>query len=327
MKKICDELQKAALLVASHKNPEGDAIGSTLAFYHTFPDKKVELFNADPVPYFLKFLPGVEKIRHQMNELSGEYDLVVIVDCANPDRVCERFFQQIKPKFTINIDHHESNSYFGDLNLIDPKASSTGELLFQLFSCFPQKINSQTATCLYTAIMMDTGSFRYINTTPRSLEIASKLANLGADPAWIARNVYESHPPARLILLGMALQTMVFSPDGKRAEMTLTKEMFQKAQADVSFSEGFINYLTSVAGVEVAVLFRELDKNTYKVSFRSQGRVNVAKLAEELGGGGHFQASGTTLKGSLDDIKKLVRQKVDELIAQSKNASQRSYSN
>jgi len=317
--KICEELEQASrLLVASHQNPEGDAIGSSLAILHHFPEKKIEVFNADPLPYFLEFLPASEKIIHKLDELSWDYELALVLDCAHLERVEKDFARRLQGIRIINIDHHQSNCQFGELNLVEAQASSTGEILYQLFSHLGRPISRDTATCLYTAIMMDTGSFRYINTTPASLEIAFQLAKLGANPAYIARQVYENHPPARLLLLAQTLQTLKFGSEGRRAEIVLTQEMFKKAGASPSMAEGFINYLTSVRGVEVAILFRELELGRYKVSFRSQGKVNVAKLAEELGGGGHFQASGATLEGKLEEIQALVRKKVDELIAQVK---------
>jgi phosphoesterase RecJ-like protein len=317
IQKINNRLESArSILVASHKNPEGDALGSSLALYHHFGQgKKIQVFNLDPVPYFLEFLPGSEKIIHQLKDLDPDFEIAVVLDCANLNRVCDDFPQFLKGKSLINIDHHQTASQFGELNLVNPLASSTGEILFQLFFDSERTISRNTATCLYTAISMDTGSFQYPNTTRATLETAASLVKLGAEPARIAHNLYETHPQSRLLLLAQVMPTVKFSENGKRAEMTLTSEMFQKAGAGPAMAEGFINFLTSVKGVEVAILFRELQPGKFKVSFRSLGRIDVARLSEKFGGGGHKQAAGATLEGGLEQIQSLIRREVDEIIS------------
>jgi len=314
--KINKEIERASrILVASHQNPEGDAIGSALALYHHWKDEKeIQVFNEDKAPYFLCFLPGAELIKHRLRELKRNFDLVVVVDCANLSRVSEKFSEFIKGRKIINIDHHQTNSNFGMLNLVSAQASSTGEIIFELLKKSGKRLNPETATCLYTAISMDTGSFQYINTSYNSFKTATELVKLGAQPNQIAKAVYHSHPPARLLLLCQVLATLEFSKNQKRADITLSQDMYKKAQASPEMAEGFINYLTSIKGIEVAILFRQVEKNQYKVTFRSMGKVNVARLAEELGGGGHHQASGATLNGSLEQIKRQIRVRVDNLI-------------
>jgi phosphoesterase RecJ-like protein len=315
--KIINEIGQArSILVASHRNPEGDALGSSLAVFHQFgKDRRIQVFNSDPVPYFLAFLPGADQVIHELGKIKADYDLLVVVDCANLSRVCEKFPEFAAGRKIINIDHHESNHEFGFLNLVEPKASSAGEILYKLFNESGRPINKNAATCLYAAISMDTGSFQYINTSQVTLDAASALVRLGAEPAVISRNLYESHPKSRLLLLAQVLQTVKFSDDHKRADMTLTREMFDKAQAGPAMAEGFINFLTSVAGVEVAILFRQLGLDKFKVSFRSVDKINVAQLSEKFGGGGHHQAAGATLEGTLEDIQNLIRKEVDDLIA------------
>jgi len=318
IQKIINEIENASsILVASHRNPEGDALGSSLALFHHFREgKKIQVFNSDSIPYFLAFLPGTELVIHELEKINPGFDLAVVVDCASLPRVCDEFPELVKGKKIINIDHHESNNQFGDLNLVNQSASSTGEILFKLFSESDRTINKDTAACLYAAISMDTGSFQYINTTQISLETAANLVRLGADPAFISHQLYEQHPKSRILLLAQALQTIKFSDNNKRAEMTLTKKMFESAGAATAMSEGFINFLTTIKGVEVAILFRELGPNKFKVSFRSLGKINVARLSEKFGGGGHPQAAGATLEGELEDIKKLISREVDALIAE-----------
>jgi len=318
IQKINNELENAgSILVASHKNPEGDALGSSLALYHHFGQgKKIQVFNLDPVPYFLEFLPGSEKVIHQLKDLDPDFELAVVVDCAGLNRVCDEFPPFLRGKKLINIDHHQTGSEFGQLNLLNSRASSTGEILFQLFFDSERTISRNTATCLYAALSMDTGSFQYPNTTRATLETAASLVKLGAEPARIAHNLYETHPRSRLLLLAQVMPTVKFSENGKRAEMTLTSEMFQKAGANPAMAEGFINFLTTVKGVEVAILFRQLEPGKFKVSFRSLGKIDVARLSEKFGGGGHQQAAGATLEGELEEIQSLIRREVDELVRQ-----------
>ena len=175
--------------------------------------------------------------------------------------------------------------------------------------------SSCTATCLYAAISNDTGSFQYTNTSQYSLETASSLVKLGANPAAIAHYLYETHPRSRLMLLAQMLQTLKFSDDGRRGEVTLTKKMFESTGANVAMSEGFVNFLTATAGVEVAILFREQGPDKYKISLRSFGDLNVSKLCEKHGGGGHSQAAGCTIEGKLEDVQATVRKEVDELLS------------
>ena len=315
--KIISEIEKAkTILVAAHRNPEADALGSSLAIFHHFgKDKKITVFYDDSLPYFLEFLPGVELVVHDLAKLSRDFDLAVIVDCANLSRVCEKFPEFIKGKRILNIDHHESNALYGELNLVEPKASSTGEVLFKMFSNSDRLIRKNTATCLYAAISNDTGSFQYTNTSQYSLETASSLVKLGANPAAIAHYLYETHPRSRLMLLAQMLQTLKFSDDGRRGEVTLTKKMFESTGANVAMSEGFVNFLTATAGVEVAILFREQGPDKYKISLRSFGDLNVSKLCEKHGGGGHSQAAGCTIEGKLEDVQATVRKEVDELLS------------
>jgi len=315
-RKIINEIEASrSILVAAHRNPEGDALGSSLAVFNLFgKDKQVQVFNPDLMPYFLAFLPGAGLVVHDLQEIKP-FELAIVVDCSNLNRVCDQFPEFLAGKKIINIDHHETNNNFGELNLVDPKASSTGEILYQLFKGSGRPINKDAATCLYAAISMDTGSFQYQNTTQLTLDAAAGLIKLGAKPAEISHNLYERHPKSRLLLLAQVMPTVKFSDNGQRAEMTLTKEMLDKAQAGPAMAEGFINFLTSVASVEVAILFRQLGKEKYKVSFRSTEKFNVARLCEKFGGGGHRQAAGATLEGKLEDIQKLIRKEVDDLIA------------
>jgi phosphoesterase RecJ-like protein len=323
VRQILDALSRhREFVVACHVNPEGDALGSALALKAFLEEqgKHVKTFCQDPVPHILEFLPGSETVISRISELDLP-EAILIVDCAELERTGEEFtqfvanFQDKTSGPVINIDHHESNNLFGDINLVRPEASSTCEILYDLFQTSAQDISLTNATCLYTGLVHDTGSFQFPNTTARTLKTGASLVRIGVRPAEVSRNLYENQAPARLKLLALALLTLRFEDNGRRAEMVLTSEMFQKTGTAADAAEGFINYLSAVQGVEVAMLFREQSPKIYKVSFRSREHVDVGKVAASLGGGGHRQASGASLEGSLEQVRNLVHARLDQYMA------------
>lgn len=299
----------STLLIAAHKDPEGDAIGSTLALGLALEQqgKEVTFFNEDPLPYNLGFLPGVSRLRRAL--APGEtFDLAVVLDCGEAPRLGQPFLLQPPPfRALINIDHHPTNPGFGPQAWIDAQASSTGEMVYKLLQALAAPIDRRVATCLYTAIFTDTGSFRYGNTTPLALRQAAELLELGVDPWLVAQNVYETQPLPRLQLIGAALSTLEFWPECATAAMTLTRAAQQQFESEAGFSDGIINYPRSLRGAEVAALFRELPDGRVKVSFRSRGAFDVAALCQSFGGGGHRQAAGCTLCGTLPAVQKTIR--------------------
>ncbi len=323
VRQILDAMSRHREFVAAcHVNPEGDALGSALALRAFLKEqgKHVKPFCKDQVPHILKFLPGSEAVISRVSELDLP-EAILIVDCAELERTGDEFMQFVANfhrKATgavINIDHHESNTLFGDINLVEPEASSTCEVLYDLFQDSAQDISLANATCLYTGLVHDTGSFQFPNTTARTLKSAASLVEIGVKPTEVSRNLYENQPQARLRLLALALATLRFEDRGRRAEMVLTSEMFQKTGTGADAVEGFINYLSAVQGVEVAVLFREDSPKRYKVSLRSHEQVDVGKVAASLGGGGHRQAAGATLEGSLKQVRNSVHNLLDQYMA------------
>jgi phosphoesterase RecJ-like protein len=287
-------------LISSHTNPEGDAIGSVLALSLGLKSlgKKVEVLIQDPVPEMLMFLPGVEDIVHQVHS-STRFDIAFALDCGGPDRLGNAVQEVKQAGKIINIDHHTGNSYFGDFNLVDPAASSTAEIIYDLFQAIPIEFTKPVAENIYTGILTDTGSFRYSNTSPKAFAIARACLLAGVDPWKQAEKIYETQPLARLRLLKLALATLEVTADGRISSMMVSRKMMEESGASTGLTEDFINYPRSLEGTEVALLFREISSDEYRISFRSRGTVDVAKIAREFRGGGHPNAAGCTLEGSL----------------------------
>jgi phosphoesterase RecJ-like protein len=206
----------------------------------------------------------------------------------------------------INIDHHLSCEEFGKYNLIDSTASATGALIYRIIRGAGHPINFEIALCIYTAIITDTGSFRYSNSNPEAFAIAGEMIAAGVNAWDVAENLYESQPRKRLELLSQVLPTLVFSSRGDVASLTVMLDMYDRTGTGPELTDGFINYPRSVRGVEVSLLFREIKPGSWKIGFRSKGKVDVAALAAAFGGGGHHNAAGCNLDGDLAEVKERV---------------------
>lgn len=313
----------ARIFLTTHVNPDGDAIGSLLALNRLLRGlgREATAFMADPIPSNFRFLPTSDLVIHTIEAVRGKsFDLGVVVDSTDWERTGKDIPSEVKLKKVINIDHHVSNNSFGDINYINPSASAVGEMLYDVIQAMKAPIDAQVATCLYTAIMTDTGSFTYSNTTARAFEISEKLVRCGAQPAKIAEEINENYSVSRLELLRLALASLEFSEGRRIGSMTITQNMFNKTHTGPDMIEGFIDYPRFVAGVKVAVLFRELPGGGYKVSFRSRDTLDVSRVAGSFGGGGHVNASGCTVYGDLAQVKRQVysvtRKVLEETIKQ-----------
>ncbi|OGW50282.1 MAG: hypothetical protein A2078_12990 [Nitrospirae bacterium GWC2_57_9] len=306
--------RSVTVLVSVHKSPDGDALGSQLALVLALEKKgkKVIAQNLDPVPEIYRFLPGSERIKVG-RALSGRFDAIVVLD-ADPPRT-GLFDGGVPADMLINIDHHVTNPRQWPLTWLDADAAATGEMIHELIRQLNVPINPEIALCLYTSIFTDTGSFRYANTTARSMRIAADMIDAGADPWLVTENVYESFAYRRLKLLGNVLAGIEKSEDGRVAWVVVTEELFRQNGATPEDTDNFVNFVRSTKGVEVAVLFRQTADRQYKISLRSKGRIDLAGLAQSLGGGGHKNAAGSTLDGTLGEVKKRVLGAVTEAIA------------
>ncbi len=296
----------SSFIVASHIDPEGDAIGSSLALYFALTNlgKKVCVYNESPLPKILKFLPGSDIIVRDIYS-PDEYDCIFIVDCGDIERV-GKLSKRLEKLRIINIDHHSTNTSFGHINIVDRQAAATGEVMFNVLEELAIPITKEIAINLYTAILVDTGSFRYSSTSSESFLICSKLMEYGVEPWEVSKNIYESFPFERMKLLALVLDTLEVFMNGRVAFMYVTKEMLKRSGASEDLTEGFVNFGRAVEGVEISVFCKEVDVDAYKLSLRSKGLIDVAQIALKLGGGGHKNAAGCKVRGSFSDVKEKV---------------------
>jgi phosphoesterase RecJ-like protein len=299
-----------SFLVTSHTNPDGDAIASVLAMGHLLDllGKKAVLYNPDDVPSNYRHLPESDRIRKDAGE--GPYDATIVLDCSELERVGPLPSADRLGKI-IGIDHHLTVEPLGDVHYLDPGASSIGEMIHRILGHLPVELDLPLATCIYCSILSDTGSFRYSNTSPEALRTASTMVARGVSPWDMARQVYESQPRERLMMLANVLPTLYVDPTGRYASILVTQEMFQNTGASADMIDGFINYPRRIRGVEVAVQFRQVETDLYKISFRSRGNANVAAVAEDFGGGGHANAAGCTLSGTFEEVRAKIYRAVE----------------
>lgn len=306
-----------SFLITAHVNLEGDSLGSQLAMKELLEaiGKRCVIVDNDPVPAHYKFLPRADEVSNKIDS-KLQFDAAVVLDCPTLKRI-GRVRSLLKDgKIIINIDHHISNERFGDVNWVHPNASSAGEMVYRLFKKMRIPLTKEVALYLYIAILTDTGSFNYDNTSSITHEIAGELLGYGLEPAAVSERVYEQRTVADLKLLGLVLSTLDISHKGDVASLSITKRMLAETGVDVSRSEGFINYGRSIEGVKIAALFREeaKEKNKVNVSFRSKGDLDVNSLAACFGGGGHMRAAGCTIEGSLASVKRKVLARIDEML-------------
>ncbi len=302
---IAEEVRAGrSFLISTHQNPEGDAIGSVLALSLALKGmgKEVQVLNQDPTPEILAFLPGAGEIIHQA-PLSGWFDIAFALDCGDRERLGEEFNKVKGVGKIINIDHHVSNNHFGEINLVDPRASSASEIIYDLLRAIPVDLTPAIATNIYTGILTDTGSFHYSNTTPKTFAVARACLLAGVDSWGVAEKVYETQPLARLRLLPRVLETLELSAGGRISSILVTQQMLQEAGATVALTEDLVNFPRSVKGAEVAFLLREVTPQKWRVSLRSRGAVDVGRIAGLFQGGGHPNASGCTVEGTLSEVK------------------------
>ncbi|WP_400163021.1 DHH family phosphoesterase [Brevibacillus sp. TJ4] len=304
-------------LVLSHVNPDGDATGSALAVALMLEQlgKSYIVANEGETPEKFSFLPRFDRLRDLAREpLEETFEAVIAVDCADRSRM-----GQVAPYFApqaavLNIDHHPTNDLFGTINLIRTDAAATAEILFELAEAAGIAFTQELALCIYTGLLTDTGGFRYSNTSPRVLEIASKLLSFGVSPGEVAERCLEEITYAHVKILRRALQTLTLSHDGQIASITVVPEDFAEAGAEREDAGGLVNYCRNIEGVEVGISFVEAEKGIVKVSMRARDRVDVSAIAKELGGGGHAKAAGCTMRGEMSAVQEQVFRTVERAL-------------
>ena len=287
--------RRERFVLTSHARPDGDAVGSVLACCQILRQmgKSAEVVLHDGVPIIYRPLPFADEVV-QAAGINGKYEAAIVLEC---DSVQRTRLQGLERQFLINIDHHLSGRPFAHINWIDPSACATAELVYRLARQAGANITPPIATCLYTAVLTDTGSFSFSGTNQRTFALAQELVRCGADPVAIAKNVYFSNPASKMRLLGAALSTL--RRDGNLTWMYVTRDDMERCGAIDEDCEGLVNYALGIAGVEVAVFFREIAGSRFRVSLRSKGALNVSAVAQNFGGGGHECASGCSVEGPL----------------------------
>jgi bifunctional oligoribonuclease and PAP phosphatase NrnA len=294
-------------LITAHERLDGDALGSELALYHLLRalGKEVTVYNQDGTPENYQFLPGSDSIVHELPSLEP-IEVAVVLDCSELERVGRESARIATVPTLINIDHHVSNAGFCEAVLFDPQASSTGEMICRLVAHMGLVMSREAATCLYTAILTDTGGFRYGNTGRGTLLAAADLVAAGADPQWVSEHVYEMNPPAKIRLLAAVLPTLSIDAGGRVGSLTVTQQALAAAGALPEHTDGFVDLPRTIRGVEISILYAELPDGRFKVSLRSKGSINVEHVARAFGGGGHMNAAACRMEGALADVRRRV---------------------
>lgn len=299
-------------VIATHISPDGDALGSSLALSMALESlgKKTIVYDKDPVPEFYKFLPGSGRFTDSISSLKLQLSNLILLDCNDAERA-----EIGKLQFTSSavIDHHETARDFGDIKWIDPKSPATGLMIFYLIKELGVTVTKEIAANLYAAIAIDTGTFRYSNTTPAVLRVSAELIEAGADPSYIAENLYETWTESRFRLLLKVLNTLEIHNDIAVTHVTL--DMFRETGAAIADTETFPGFPRKLRSIKISALFREIENNYYKISLRSKGRnVNVAKIAEMFSGGGHSNAAGYNIRADFKAAKEALLKAVREIM-------------
>ncbi|WMM26578.1 bifunctional oligoribonuclease/PAP phosphatase NrnA [Tissierella sp. MB52-C2] len=299
--------------IASHVNPDGDNLGSILALGNALEkiNKKVFMFKSDDIPTNFSFLPNIDKIMDYDDTI--ELDLFIALDVSDENRLGKNKVFLEKIENIINIDHHISNTNFGSINIVDSNAAATGELVYKLISKMGIIIDKDIASCIYTSISSDTGSFMYDNTTSETHEIAAELIKLGIDKSNININLYQNRSIQKTKLFIKVLETLKFYHDNKVGIIQVTQDMLNNSNAKMEDTEGIISFIREIDSVEIAVLLKEIKEEDIKVSMRSKKYVDVAEICANFDGGGHIRAAGCTINQPINMAEKLILEQIKKV--------------
>lgn len=304
--------KKQNFAITTHVRPDGDGIGSSLGLYWLLNSlgKNAEVILRDSIPDAYSRLPGADEIR-QVSEANGKYDAVFVIECSDLSRPG---IKNLENQFTVNIDHHATSEHFGTVNWIDSTASAVGEMIYNLCKAIGGRVSKEIAECVYLALVTDTGSFHFSNTTERTLKVASELVKAGARPSAISEAVYNNYSWSRIELMGQVLATVKRDDSGRVAWLRQSLEMEKKSGATNGDNNGFVNLPLAAKEVEAVVYMREVQPGAFRVSLRSKGDLNVARIAEKFGGGGHRNAAGCRVTGDWDEREKEIVRAVIEAV-------------
>ena len=313
MKKIIQVIKKnKRFLISTHVNPDPDALCSELALagYLRSIGKTVTIINDKDVPSQYLYFSGISRIKYYREKKKVAYDVAIIVDCGELDRIGRVSNLIQEGKVLINIDHHITNDYFGSLNLVQPKASSTAEVLYELFTKAKSPLNKSLAILLYTGIMTDTGSFRHENTTARTHAIASELIKFKFSVPKLYKKIYETFSCGDLKELIKVIGRFKIHFDGRVACIALSKKVLSKFTKEFDLRDTIFKFLRSVKKVDVVVIFTEAEKNKTRINLRSSDQFDVAKLAYHFHGGGHRRASGCIINENVSQSQKIILNRI-----------------
>lgn len=303
--------QAKQIHIVAHVCPDADTIGSQLALYHALKamGKCVFMHNQDIAPHICRYLPGVDDITHGDVPSDIAADLVIAVDAGSLGRLGmdSAYFEG---KTLMNIDHHASNTRYGDINLVDARYCATGAMIYDLLQYLNVPLDASSAAAIYAAVLTDTASFRLASVNADVHRMTADLIDAGADVGLASQSIYQSHKPARFELLKDALDSLEVRHEGRSAWLSIERVSYERTGLCGEDSEGFIDYARSIEGVEIAVFIREEKAQQWKVSFRGKAPCDVGIVAGKLGGGGHQYAAGCTMHGTLSEV----REKINDIL-------------
>lgn len=313
IEKICkDDLRKfkelidqsESIAISAHINPDGDALGSSLATRRVLESlgKKVDVIKLNDVDDYLQFMPDLEYYKDHEEK---DYDLFIVLDCSEFDRLGKAENILKRSKKSVVIDHHMKGKITSDLNMIFSNKPATCQILFEIFDSLGFEIDEITANLLFTGIVTDTGRFMYSNTRSDTFEIASKLLEKGVDHQYIYKNLYQNKPIEKMKFEANILQNVKYFDD--KAFVPISKAICEKFSVQMGDSESIVNMLRDLKGIELSCILKEYGKREYKVSLRSKDRIDVSKIARENGGGGHERAAGFTITTeTMEEAEKII---------------------
>lgn len=313
---IIDVINKSSkIVVTSHMQPDGDNIGSSLALCLALQKlgKKAVFVIDDNVPELFRFLKGARNVEKPSSYAELDFDLVIALDCGDLERL-GKVAQLVGKTKLVNMDHHISNTKFGEINLVEENASATAEIVYKLIKTMGIFIDKDIADCIYTGIVTDTGMFQYSNTSEETHSIAAELIIAGMNPSDIFNKVYQNSPKEKVLLLGEALRSLEFFNNDMVSCISISKAQVDNIADEDIDTEGIVNLGRDIVGVEVAIFLKQKEQNIIKVSLRSKSYINVAIIAKDFGGGGHIRAAGCTIIGNMESAKQQILQAIQKQI-------------
>jgi len=306
-------IESQRIVITSHLRPDGDSICTGLALYFMgrLLGKEMAFINKDITPFPFSHFPDHEII--QIGQIPARaYDMVILLECASVARSGQ---QNIENDFKVNIDHHHSNYYYADINWVDPDASAVAEMIYLLGEKLGIKYTPRIANLLYCGIISDTGSFQFSNTSARAFEVCYKLVKHGANPIDVSERLYNNNTPEKIKLLGQVLSTLRMNKKGNIAIITMFKKHLESLKLNKEIdTEDITTLARSIKGVEMVLFFKEIKKDSFRISLRSRGRANAALIAEHFGGGGHVHAAGFPVQGNYEKLLKEIPEAVEKLL-------------